>query len=79
MFTHTWYLATVQRKLKQGGYGSNMNGFVYDMRMIFMNAVTYNFPSQEVYSFAIKTSNYFENVLEQANNISVINFLKLLY
>lgn len=56
-------LGTVKSKLDNGLYVS-IDGFVYEMRLTFSNAMTYNPPSDDVHIMAKNVSDVFEAMLK---------------
>eukprot|EP00742_Colponemidia_sp_Colp-10_P005704 GILJ01006097.1.p1 GENE.GILJ01006097.1~~GILJ01006097.1.p1 ORF type:complete len:537 (-),score=91.50 GILJ01006097.1:91-1701(-) len=58
--------STIRDRLKGGRYSRSMEAleeFVNDVRLVFLNALTYNDPASEVHSFAIRVNNFFEKRL----------------
>eukprot|EP00743_Colponemidia_sp_Colp-15_P003343 GILK01003612.1.p1 GENE.GILK01003612.1~~GILK01003612.1.p1 ORF type:complete len:533 (+),score=103.09 GILK01003612.1:127-1725(+) len=57
---------TIRDRLKGGRYSRSMEAleeFVHDVRLVFLNGLTYNDPASEVHSFAIRVNNFFEKRL----------------
>jgi len=51
---------TIKKKLESFHY-SNLEEFVYDVRLTFLNAITYNPIDHDVYKMAQTLSSFFEN------------------
>lgn len=56
---HPMDLGTIQTKLSSGAY-SSPHEFMFDVRLTFSNAMTYNLPGNPVHNMAIRMSNFFE-------------------
>lgn len=71
IITNPMDLGTAKSKVDNGLYVS-INGFVYDMRLTFSNAMTYNPPSDDVHFMAKNVSDVFEAMLTLLWNLLIL-------
>jgi hypothetical protein len=58
-------LGTIKKKLNHNVY-ENINGFIYDMKLVFDNCVKYNGKENQIAKYAIEIKNIFEENMKQA-------------
>jgi Bromodomain len=63
-------IGTIRKRLHEGYYNEYIEGFVIDIRTVFMNAAIYNDPFHQIHKLAIQCSNIFEKKLDKSKPIT---------